>query len=254
MTFTAQTALITGASRGIGRATALALARRGASIVVNYRNNDDAARETVRLVEQSHNEAGVEDAEAIMHRADVTDDEAVKAMMAAVVERFGRLDILVNNAGLLLDRPLSFMKYDDWLAVTRANLDSAFLCTRHAARTFMRRKAGCVVNLSSIAGAMGAANRSNYAAAKAGVIGLTKSAAREFAPFGVRVNAVCPGLVETDMIADMKEGPRQRAIDRTPLGRLARPEDVAETVAFLASPLASYLTGECVTVDGGYSL
>ena len=239
-----QVALVTGASRGIGRAIAVALARAGATVVVGYREQTGAAGETV---------AGILDAGGAASSAcfDVGDADAVRVTMQNVVDRHGRLDILVNNAGFARDALVLRLKDDDWERVLRTNLTGVFHCTRAALRAMVRARYGRIVNLTSVVAEMGNAGQAAYAAAKAGVIGFTKSLAREVAERGVTVNAVAPGFVETDMTASLSV--EQKAFYTTviPTGRIATPEEVAAAVGFLASPAASYITGHVLHVNGG---
>jgi len=237
-------ALVTGASRGIGRAIALDLARRGARVVVNYHQNAEAAAEVVAAIQ-------ADGGEAIPKQADVGDFEQAKELITTTLDTFGQIDILVNNAGTTRDQLLMLMKEDDWDTVMRINLKGVFNCSKAAARSMMRKRQGRIINISSVSGIAGQGGQTNYAASKAGVIGFTKSLAKELGPRGITVNCVAPGFVPTDLTADLPDDLRQRAIELTPLRRMGRPEEIAYAVAFLASDEAAFITGEVLTVDGG---
>jgi len=239
---TGQTAIVTGASRGIGRCVALALAETGAEVVVNYARSAEAAEAVVAEIL----EAG---GQAYALKADVAEEPAVKAMVDTVLERSGRIDALINNAGITRDGLLMRMKIDDWQAVINLNLTGVFLCTRAVTRTMLKQKSGRIINITSVVGLMGNAGQANYAAAKAGVVGLTRSAAKEMASRGITVNAVAPGFIATDMTKDLNAEGILAAI---PLGRFGNPEQVAGAVRFLAAdPAAAYITGQVLQVDGG---
>ena len=239
-------ALVTGASYGIGFALATAFARQGAKIVFN-----DIKQELVDKGLAAYKAEGIE---AKGYVCDVTSEEQVNAMVAQIEKEVGIVDILVNNAGITRDGLLMRMGDDAFDRVLDVNLKGTFNTTRALTKTFMRQRGGCVVNMSSVVGLMGNAGQANYAASKAGVIGLTKAVARELAPRGVRVNAVAPGFVETDMTAKLSEKVRAATEEQIPLKRMARPEEVAGVVRFLASDAAAYITGEVIRVDGGMAM
>lgn len=239
-----KTALVTGASRGIGRAIALRLAAEGAHVAINYAGNTAKAEETKAAIEAAGGKAA-------LFQADVSDSAQVEQMVAAVTEEFGTIDILVNNAGITRDGLLMRMKEEDFDAVLDTNLKGIFHVTKAVSKLMMKKRAGRIVNMASVVGIMGNAGQTNYAAAKAGVIGFTKSAAREFAARGITVNAVAPGFIATDMTAAMPEKAKETTLAAIPLRRMGEPEDVANAVAFLVSDQASYITGQVVKVDGG---
>jgi 3-oxoacyl-[acyl-carrier protein] reductase len=240
----AQVALVTGGSRGIGRAVAQRLAREGARVVISYVSNHAAASECVKAIE-----AGGGAAEAVQF--DVADAEAAASAIAALSERLGRLDILVNNAGMTVDTLLLRMKPEDWDRVLAVNLRGAFSCTKAAARPMVRARYGRVVNVTSVIGEMGNAGQGAYAAAKAGLIGFTKSMARELAARSITVNAVSPGFIDTDMVQRLPETVQAEYLKIIPAGRLGTAEEVATAVAFLCQPDAGYITGQVLGVNGG---
>ena len=241
---TDKSALVTGAARGIGRALALALAREGARVGVNY-SQDQAGAEGVAA------EIRAGGGEALVLGADVTDPAAVEAMFGEIAAAWGGPAILVNNAGVVDDQYLSFMKEEQWRRVLEVSLDGAWRCSKLAARAMVRARWGRIVNISSVAALTGDMMRTNYAAAKAGLLGLTKSTARELARYGITVNAVAPGMIETAITAGMTTPRREALTERIPLGRFGTPEEVAAVVAWLCSDAAAYLTGQTLCVDGG---
>jgi 3-oxoacyl-[acyl-carrier protein] reductase len=242
---TGKVALITGASRGIGAAIALRLAAEGATIAINYYPGceDDAAG----VVQQIESAGG----HAAAFVGDVSDSSSCQTVVEAVVAGLGALDILVNNAGITRDGLMVRMSDADWNAVISTNLSGVFFMSRAAAKVMMKARTGSIVNIASVVGMMGNAGQANYSAAKAGVIGLTKTTAREFASRGVRCNAVAPGFIETDMTAKLPDSVREALMGEIALGRLGSPEDVASAVTFLASDDASYITGQVLAIDGG---
>ena len=239
-----KTALVTGSARGLGKAIALKLASMGANIVLN----DIAASESLDETAEEFRKAGYNVAVA---RGDVRNQDDVKAMVSAAVENFGSLDILVNNAGITRDKPMAMMSEEDWDSVLDINLKGAFLCTKFATKQMIKQKYGRIVNIASVAGRYGNRGQANYSASKAGLIGLTKSTAKEFASKGITCNAVTPGLIQSHMTDALPEEVRQKYLENIPLGRFGTPEDVANVVAFLASDEASYVTAQVIDIDGG---
>ncbi|MBO0600963.1 3-oxoacyl-[acyl-carrier-protein] reductase [Sporosarcina sp. E16_3] len=242
--FNGKSAIVTGASRGIGREIALLLAKEGARVAVNYSGSKDKADDVVKLITESGGEA-------FAIQADVSDADDVKAMVDKTIEIFGSIDILVNNAGITRDNLLMRMKEDEWDDVININLKGVFLCTKGVTRQMMRQRAGRIVNVASIVGVSGNPGQANYVAAKAGVIGFTKTAAKELASRNINVNAVAPGFITTDMTDALSEEVKNQMLSVIPLGKLGRPEDVARTVLFLLSEDAVYITGQTIHVDGG---
>ncbi|MGL4500665.1 MAG: 3-oxoacyl-[acyl-carrier-protein] reductase [Planktothrix sp.] len=238
-----QVAIITGGSRGIGRAAALALAAEGAKVVVNYASSSTAAEGVVAEITQAGGEA-------IALQADVSKADQVDTLFNKVTEIWGKVDVLVNNAGITRDTLLIRMKPEDWQAVIDLNLTGVFLCTRLASKIMLKQKSGRIINITSVAGQMGNPGQANYSAAKAGVIGFTKTVAKELASRGITVNAVAPGFIATDMTKELKN--TEEILKFIPLGRYGQPEEVAGMIRFLAAdPAAAYITGQVFNVDGG---
>jgi 3-oxoacyl-[acyl-carrier protein] reductase len=237
-------AIVTGASRGLGKATALALAGAGAKVVVNYAGSAALAEETVAEIRS-------QGGEAVAVQADVSNAQDVERLLSSTLEVFGRVDVLVNNAGITRDNLLLRMKEQDWDAVLDTNLKGIFLSTKAVTKPMMKQRFGRIINLTSVVGLTGNAGQANYAAAKAGVVGFTKSCARELASRGITVNAVAPGFIQTDMTDKLPEELKQKMLGEIPLGRLGEAKDVANLVVFLASEEASYITGQTINVDGG---
>ena len=235
-------ALVTGASRGIGRAIAIRLASEGAKVAINFAGNQKAAEEVKGEIEKNGGEA-------ILVKANVADSAAVDEMFAKVIEAFGTVDILVNNAGITRDGLLIRMKDEDFDAVIDTNLKGVFYCSQAAAKIMMKKRSGRIVNMSSVVGLMGNAGQTNYAAAKAGVLGFSKSAAKELAARGVTVNMVAPGFIDTDMTAVLSDKVKDAMVQEIPMRKMGRPEDVANAVLFLVSDCSSYITGQVVNVD-----
>ena len=246
-TLTGKVALVTGASRGIGRAIALKLAAEGAAVVINYHGSMEKAKEVKAEIES---DGGI----AEIMQCNVADYQATEAMIRKVTDDFGRLDILVNNAGITRDGLLMKMSEEDYDTVLDTNLKGTFHCIRVAARQMLRQRGGRIINLSSVSGILGNAGQANYSASKAGVIGLTKSAARELASRGITVNAVAPGFIETEMLDQMTDAAKEAGKAQIPFGRYGKTEEIANTVAFLASEKASYITGQVICVDGGMAM
>lgn len=238
-----QAAIVTGASRGIGRAAALALAAEGASVVINYASSSQAADTVV-------SEITAMGGEAIALQADVAQADQVEALFKAVMDKWGRVDILVNNAGIARDTLLLRMKLEDWQAVIDLNLTGVFLCTRAASKIMLKQRSGRIINITSVVGETGNPGQANYSAAKAGVIGFTKTVAKELASRGITVNAIAPGFIATDMTADLKAA--EEVLKLIPLGRYGQPEEVAGLIRFLAADAAAaYITGQIINIDGG---
>lgn len=244
MGLTGKCAVVTGASRGIGRAIALQLASQGARVVVNYSGSADKAQQVVEEIKAIGGEA-------IAVQANVADGESVQQLMQTALQAYGSIDILVNNAGITRDNLLIRMKDDEWDDVLNTNLKGVFLCTKTVARQMMKQRAGRIINISSIVGVVGNPGQANYVAAKAGVIGLTKTTAQELASRNILVNAIAPGFITTEMTDSLPEELKQAMLKQIPLAKLGQPEDIAKAVAFFASDGANYITGQTLQVDGG---
>ncbi|NIS80883.1 MAG: 3-oxoacyl-[acyl-carrier-protein] reductase [Anaerolineales bacterium] len=250
MRFDGKVAVVTGASRGIGRAIALLLGQEGASVVVNYNQNAKAADEVVKAIETGGGKA-------IAHQANVGEYKEAEGLIKQAIEHFGDLHILVNNAGITRDGLIMTMSEDDWDQVMQTNLKSAYNCSKIAVRHMLRRRYGRIINITSVSGQMGNAGQTNYSASKAGQIGFTKALAREVAPRSITVNAVAPGFIETEIWANVPEAIKKnldKGIALIPLGRVGQSEEVAKAVAFLASDDAAYVTGHVLSVDGGIGM
>lgn len=240
-------AIVTGGSRGIGRGIALELAKRGATVVVNYNSNADAANEVVENIKAGGGQA-------MTFKADVGQEDGANELIKATIDAYGKLDILVNNAGTTRDNVIMLMKPEDFDTVIQTNLRSTWLCSKAAVRSMMRKRYGRIINITSISGIAGNAGQTNYSASKAGIIGLTKSLAREVASRGITVNAVAPGFVLTDLTKDLPAEITDQLNKNIPLGRWGAIEDVAYSTAFLASDEAAYITGHVLVVDGGMAM
>ncbi len=240
-------ALVTGASRGIGKAIALALAENGAAVAVNYSSSEASALEVAEIIRKNGGRAEI-------FKARVNVESEVEEMFTAVEKSLGPVDILVNNAGITKDNLLMRMKTEEWDSVIDVNLKGAFLCTRRAVKGMMKNRYGKIINISSVVGFAGNAGQFNYSATKAGIIGMTKSAALEFASRGIRVNAVAPGFIETDMTASLSDDVKAAYMEKIPLKSLGKPEDIANAVVYLASPLSDYMTGQTLHLNGGMYL
>ena len=237
-------ALVTGASRGIGKAIALGLAENGAAVAVNYSSSESSALEVAEIIRKNGGKAEI-------FKARVNEEAEVEEMFSAVEKKLGPVDILVNNAGITKDNLLMRMKTEEWDMVIDVNLKGAFLCTRRALKGMMKNRYGKIINISSVVGFSGNAGQFNYSATKAGVIGMTRSAALECASRGIRVNAVAPGFIETDMTASISDDMKAAYMEKIPLKSLGKPEDIANAVIYLASPLSDYMTGQTLHLNGG---
>lgn len=241
---TGKTAIVTGASRGIGKAIALKLAKLGANIVLNYRNSESDVLEVINEIEKIGSRA-------IAIKADVSDFNQCKDMIKKAVDEFTNIDILVNNAGITADGLIMRMKEEDFDRVIQVNLKGAFNCVRHVSPIMVKQRAGKIINISSVVGVAGNAGQANYAASKAGVIGLTKSLAKELGGRGINVNAVAPGFIQTDMTGKLNDKVKESILNSIPLKKFGSTENVAEVVAFLSSESSQYITGQVINVDGG---
>ena len=240
-------ALVTGAAKGIGKAIALALAADGAAVIVNYNGSKDRAEQTVEEIKALG-------ADAIAYQCNVADTKAVDDMIKEIIRIYGRLDILVNNAGITRDNLIIKMTEEDFDAVINANLKGCFNTIKAVSRQMLKQRSGRIINITSVSGILGNAGQANYAASKAGIIGLTKTMARELASRGITVNAVAPGFVDTDMTQTLSDSIKAAATAQIPLGHFGRPEDIASMAAYLASEKASYITGQIISVDGGMAI
>ena len=239
--------LITGAGRGIGRAIAVALAKEGAEVVINYNGSEERAKEVKQTIEENGGKASI-------YKCNVSDFAACEAMIKDIVKEYGHLDILVNNAGITKDGLIMKMKEEDFDSVLNVNLQGTFNTIRHSARQMLIQRSGKIINISSVSGILGNVGQANYAASKAGVIGLTKTMARELGSRGITVNAIAPGFVDTEMTEVLSEEIRENACKQIILGRFGKPEDIANTAVFLASDKADYITGQVISVDGGMNV
>lgn len=240
-------ALVTGASRGIGRAIAVSLGEAGAYVIVNYAGSEDKAQETLAIIREKGGDGEI-------FKCDIADENECSEMCKAVLDKHGKVDILVNNAGITRDKLVMAMSDKDFMDVINTNLLGAFHMIRNLSRNFLKLKGGRIINIASVSGVLGNAGQANYSSSKAGIIGLTKSVAREFAGKSVCVNAVAPGFIQTDMTDAMPQSVKDAAIETIPMKKMGEPEDIAATVRFLASEEAKYITGQVICVDGGMAI
>ena len=240
-------ALVTGAGRGIGRAIAIALAEEGAEVIVNYNGSEERAKEVKQTIEENGGKASI-------YKCNVSDFEACETMIREIVKEHGHLDILVNNAGITRDNLIMKMSEEDFDAVINANLKGCFNTIKAVSRQMLRQRSGRIINITSVSGILGNAGQANYSASKAGIIGLTRTMARELASRGITVNGIAPGFVDTDMTKVLPEQVREAATAQIPLGRFGQPEDIANMAVYLASEKASYITGQIISVDGGMAI
>lgn len=240
-------AVVTGASRGIGRQIAIHMAREGAFVIINYHGSKEKADETVAEIEKNRGRA-----EAI--QCNVSSYQESEIFLHQVIEKYGRIDILVNNAGITRDNLLMKMSEEDFDAVLNTNLKGAFHCMKHVSRQMLKQKSGRIINISSVSGVMGNAGQANYCASKAGIIGLTKSVARELASRGITVNAIAPGFIHTEMTDVLSDSVKEGALSQIPMKKFGEPDDIADMAVFLASDMAKYVTGQVICVDGGMAM
>jgi len=241
---TGQVAVVTGASRGIGRAIAIRLAGAGATVIVNYQKNEEGAKGVLEEIKKNGGDGEI-------LRFDVSDENQVSENFSGILEKYGKINILINNAGITRDNLVIRMKTEEWKEVMRVNLDGVFYCTRACLRAMLKQRSGAIVNVTSVVGLMGNSGQANYCAAKAGIIGFTKSVAREVASRNIRVNAIAPGFIETDMTGTLPENVKNSILQSVPAGRFGTPEEVAELAFFLVSDSARYITGQVIGINGG---
>lgn len=244
---TGKIALVTGASRGIGREIAKTLAREGAVVIVNYNGSQSSALETVREIEEQAQKAE-------LYQCNVADFKAVGEMIENIIKKYGKLDIVVNNAGITKDNLLMRMTEEEFDQVLDINLKGAFNCMKHVSRQMLKQKSGRIINISSVSGVLGNAGQANYCASKAGLIGLTKSTARELAPKGITVNAVAPGFIQSDMTDSLTDSVKETILGQIPMKKMGMASDIAEMVVFLASEKANYITGQVIQINGGMAM